>query len=242
MRSLRPLSFVALLVISPIVASAAPVTLRLSGDIEGVVRPEDAPWEDTSWWTDLSGLLEGMPWQLTVTYDADLLGSQLVEPADPTIWGGVWYYDDAVTDASFIVGPFSYTAIKGDIFTNYGLPYGIGPDPSIVGFGQVQFEFNPGLWVGAAGSPAISEGNMIVSYNDTGAIDGTLPEFLDFAPLQGLQSHLLWERIPAAGGGGQFYSAHGQIAVEQIAPVPEPTTLALLCGGVVVLLARRMRR
>jgi hypothetical protein len=218
---------------------AAPVTLRFSGNIEDVVRPEDAPWEDTSWWTDLSALLEGMPWQLTVTYDSDAVGNQLIEPADPAIWGGVWSYDDAVTAASFVVGPYAYSATSGDIFTNYGLPYGIGPDPLIVGLGQVQFEFNPGLWVGAAGSPAIWEGNMIVSYNDTGAVDGTLPEFLDVAPFQGLQSHLLWERIPAAGGGGQFYSAHGQIAVEQIAAVPEPTTLALLGGGIVALIARR---
>src|SRR5687768_282765 len=92
-----------LLSLSPIAASSAPVTLRFTGTIDGVVRPEDSgfPPEETSWWTDLSALTEGMPWQLTVTYDAEFVGNQLVEPADPTVWGGIWLYDDAVTAASF---------------------------------------------------------------------------------------------------------------------------------------------
>jgi hypothetical protein len=226
------------LVLIPTVVAAAPVTLRFSGDIL------DVWWDDDpeAAWTDLSAIDPGMPWHLTVTYDSDFPGHQHLDDTVPSPLGAVWSYNNAVTAASFVVGPHSYAASEGDIWTNYGLPYGFGPGwPAELG--QVQFEFNPGLWTAiTAGSPAIWEGNMIVSYNDTGAFYGALPAFLDYAPLQGLQSHLLWERIPAAGGGGQFYSAHGQIAVEQIAAVPEPTTLSLLGAGAALFLARRYSR
>jgi hypothetical protein len=236
-RTLVRTAFLLVLVaLSAAPAFAGPVTLRFSGELRYVLEAADAvqPWEEVPpEWPDITGLDTGMPYELTVTYEADTPGVNLFSDV-------IRYYEGAVSSAVFEVGPYSYTASDGDIFTNYGLPYGIGPDAAIVGLGQVQFQFGPELWSQAPGTPEIWNGNMILSYNDVGAFDGALPSSLQFAPFQGLQSLLLWEHRPAAGGGPFFEGPH--TVVEQIAPVPEPATWALFGAGLALLAVRHIRR
>lgn len=219
-------------------ASAAPITFRIAGEITGKEGRDSDEFCDRDTGCRAPSLREiyiGMPWELLVTFDPDTPGDAW--------WGGdsVFLYP-AISGATFKLGDYVYThpGFEGPlqsystfIGVNFYLPLGVAAP----GTGLVQIHINGG-WTSDDGGPALSPGLMVVTWRDQDAIDGSLPSSTDSAA----PSAFFWQYLPDTCCLGFGSDTFAMSDVEPPAPVPEPSTLVFLGAGLVIAARSRFTR
>lgn len=199
--------------------SANTITWFGSGEVEEVYRQSYR----------YQGLDVGTPWSLTFELNPSA-------PVSFTTAPGCNGYYGALGASTLTLGPYTYTASGGTVYTQHDFPGGGCNAGGIVRSGQIQFLFNPESDDPDAWALEI----FFLSYVDAVARDGSLPLAPSYVPgSYGVQvtnfgvPDYYWQRF----GPTMFEVLDGQSA-----PVPEPATMTLFGAGLAALIARRRLR